>query len=250
MTDQDRSWRQASMAMGWERVCGGMALVFCLALAAGAQAPPEPTRQAAVLDLLGDGFLTGKLAPAAGKPGRPRTTVLWQSPLFDEPLEFAIDGIERIRFAKVTAGAAEADAWRADLRGGDCLVGALESIDADHIVLSGKELGTPPLRIRRGQVERLTRKDSAVRTIVPGGLAGWNVAGKAWQEQAGRLVCETAGSVADRDVGAAKRSCFTLALSWDERPDLELLFAAGDQETARLKGAASRQPSRRSIASR
>ena len=241
MTYQDRSWRQSSMAMGWERVCGGMAIVLCLALTAGAQAPPEPTRQAAVLDLLDDGFLTGKLAPAAGEPGRPRTTVLWQSPLFDEPLEFAIDGIERIRFAKVTAEAGEADAWRADLRGGDCLVGALESIDADHIVLSGKELGTPPLRIRRGALVRLTRKDSAVKTIVPGGLAGWNAAGKAWQEQAGRLVCETPGSVADRDVGAAARSCFTLALSWDERPDLELLFAAGAQEADRLKKGGGKQ---------
>lgn len=223
------------MMMGCGRVGGGMAIVICLALSAGAQTPPEPTRDAAVLDLLDDGFLTGKLVPVAGEPGRPRTTVLWQSPLFDEPLEFAIDGIERIRFANVAAGAAGADAWRADLRGGDCVAGVLESLDADHIVLAGNELGTPSLRIRRGEVVRLTRKDSAVRTIVPGGLAGWNADGKAWREQAGRLVCEKPGSVADRDVGAAKRSCFTLALSWDDRPDLELLFASRPKEMARRK---------------
>jgi hypothetical protein len=115
------------------------------------------------------------------------------------------------------------------------VTGVLESIDDDHIVLAGNELGTPPLRIRRGEVVRLTRTDSAVRTIVPGGLAGWNADGKVWQEQAGRLVCERPGSVADRDVGAAARSCFTLDLSWDERPNLELLFASGPQEIDRLK---------------
>lgn len=235
MTRHDRSRWRPPMAMGWGRVCGAMAIVIGLALTTGAQAPPEPTRAAAVLDLLEDGFLTGKLVPVAGEPGRPRTTVLWQSPLFDAPLEFAVDGIERIRFAKVAAPAAGADAWRADLRGGDCVAGVLESIDADHVVLAGNELDTPPLRLRRGEVVRLTRKGSAVRTIVPGGLTGWNADAKAWQEQAGRLMCEKPGSAADRDVGAAARSCFTLALSWDERPDLELLFAAGPDETARRK---------------
>ena len=241
MKDQDRARRQPALALGWERVCGGMAIVLCLALTAGAQTPPEPTRRAAVLDLLDDGFLTGKLVPVAGEPGRPRTTLLWQSPLFDEPLEFAVDGIERIRFAKVGAGAVGADVWRAELRRGDCVAGGLESIDADHIVLSVNELGPPPLRIRRDEVVRLSRRNSAVRTIVPGGLAGWNAGGKAWQEQAGRLVCEKPGSVADRDVGAAARSCFTLALSWDERPDLELLFAAGAQEIARRKDGGGKQ---------
>lgn len=235
MTDQDRPRRQPSRMMRWGRVGGGMAIVICLALTAGAQTPPEPTRQAAVLDLLDDGFLTGKLVPVAGEPGRPRTTVLWQSPLFDEPLEFAVDGIERIRFAKVAAGAAGAEVWRADLRAGDSLTGVLESIDADHVVLAETELGVPLLRIRRGQVERLTRKDSDAKTIVPGGLEGWNAGGKAWQEQAGRLVCEKPGSAADRDVGAAARSCFTLALSWDERPDLELLFASAPHEMDRRK---------------
>lgn len=235
MTQQNRSRRRPLMAWGWGRACGAMAILLCLAMTAGAQAPPEPTRQAAVLDLLDDGFLTGKLVPVAGEPGRPRTTVLWQSPLFDEPLEFAVDGIERIRFATVGAGAAGADAWRADLRGGDCVAGVLETIDAEHIVLAGNDFGAPPLRIRRGEVVRLTRKESAVKTIVPGGLAGWNADGKVWQEQAGRLVCEKPGSVADRDVGAAARSCFTLALSWDVRPDLELLFASGPNEIARRK---------------
>lgn len=235
MTKQNLSRRRPLMAMGWGRACGAMAILLCLALTTGAEAPPEPTKDAAVLDLLDDGFLTGKLVPVAAEPGRPRTTLLWQSPLFAAPLEFAIDGIDRIRFAKAAAAGAGADAWRADLRGGDCLAGVLESIDADTVVLAENELGTPSLRIRRRDVVRLTRKDSAVKTIVPGSLAGWNVGGNAWQEQAGRLVCERPGSAADRDVGAAARSCFTLALSWDERPDLELLFAAGPNETARRK---------------
>ena len=134
MTQQNRSRRRPLMAWGWGRACGAMAILLSLAVTTWAEAPPEPTTDAAVIDLLDDGFLTGKLVPVPAEPGRPRRTVLWQSPLFAEPLEFAIEGIDRIRFAK--AAGAGADAWRADLRGGDCLTGVLESIDADTVVLA------------------------------------------------------------------------------------------------------------------
>ena len=233
MTDEDRLRRMSRT--GWQCVCGVMTIVAGLSLPVAAQAPLEPTKHSAVLDLPDDGFLIGKLLPAAAEPGRPRTTLLWQSPLFDEPLEFAVEGIERIRFPKVAAVPAGANVWRADLRGGDCVEGVIESIDADHLVLQADGVGAGPLRIRREQVARLTRKGATSKMIVPGGLAGWDAAGGVWQEQGGRLVGAKPGSSVQRNVEAPARVCFTLVLSWDERPDLDLVFAAGSEEMARLK---------------
>ena len=234
----DANWR--TVRTGWRRVSTATMIVAGLFLPAAAQAPPEPTNQAAVLDLPDDGFLVGRLLPAASEPGRPRTTVLWQSPLFDAPLEFAVDGIRRIRFPKVAAAPAGANAWRVDVRRGDCVEGTIESIDADHIVLQADNLGPTPLRIRRDQVVRMSRLGGASKTFVPGGLAGWDLAGP-WQEQGGRLVCVKPGSSIQRDLAAPARACFTLALSWDERPDLELLFAAGPDELARLKAGSAKK---------
>lgn len=233
MTDEDRLRRM--VRAGGRCICGVTMIVAGLCVPAVAQTPLEPTKHSAVLDLPDDGFLIGKLLPAAAEPGRPPTTLLWQSPLFDEPLEFAVEGIERIRFPKVAAVPAGANVWRADLRGGDCVEGVIESIDADHLVLQADGVGAAPLRIRREQLVRLSRTGAASKTIVPGGLAGWAAAGGVWQEQGGRLVGVKPGSSIQRNVEAPARACFTLVLSWDERPDLDLLFAAGSEEMARLK---------------
>jgi len=226
---------------GWRSVWSAATIVASLCLSAAAQKPPEPTNQAAVLDLPDDGFLIGRLLPAAGEPGRPRTTVLWQSPLFDAPLEFALEGIQRIRFPQVATQPAGANVWRVDVRGGDCVEGAIEAIDADHIVLQADKVGPMPLRIRRDRVVRLTRLGGAAKIFVPGGLAGWTAAGP-WQEQGGRLVCVKPGNTLQRDLAAPARACFTLTLSWDERPDLELAFAAGPEDMARLKTGGGKKP--------
>ena len=227
---------------GWRSVWSAATIIAGLCLSAAGQAPPEPTNQAAVLDLPDDGFLVGRLLPAAGEPGRPRTTVLWQSPLFDAPLEFAVEGIKRIRFPRVATQPAGANAWRVDVRGGDCVEGTLASIDAEHIVLQADTVAPTPLRIRRDRVVRLTRLGGASKIFVPGGLAaGWTAAGP-WQEQGGSLVCVKPGSALQRDLAAPSRACFTLTLSWDERPDLELAFAAGPEEMARLKAGGGKKP--------
>ena len=214
---------------------GGLALACGVGLAAAVPAAaPEPTQHSAVLDLPADGFLLGRLVPAPSAPGQPRTTLLWQSPLFAEPLEFTVAGIERIRFAKPRAAAA-APTWRADLRDGDFVAGELAGLDADHLEMLVEGVGNGALRIPRGAVTRLSRAGAATRTIVPGSLDGWDAGRGAWQEQGGRITGDKAGSAAYRDVSAPARACFTLGLSWEERPDLDLLFAAAAGDLARLK---------------
>lgn len=218
---------------------GAMALAI-LAAAAGATPPPEPTRDAAVMELADEGFLRGGLVAAAAVPGGHRETLLWQSPLFDGPLEFAVDGFARIRFAAGQTVQPANDAWHAELSGSELVQGTLEAIDADHVVMR-VAAAAEPLRIRRSAVTRLSRAAAAKARIVPGSLVGWDAGEGAWREVGGRLVCERAGGVCFRDVACPARACFDIVLSWDERPDLEMLFAAGPEAAAVLKGAAPKR---------
>lgn len=227
------------MLTGWSRTChAAFVVVAALSRPPAPAVASEPTSHSAVLDLPCDGFLPGKLMPFPAAAGRPRTTLLWQSPLFEVPLEFAVDGIERIRFSKRRSGPPAVPAWRADLRGGDYVAGDIDSIDADHISMRIDGIGKGPLRIPRNAVERLSREGSAAKTIVPGGIDGWVTARGSWQEHGGRLACDKPGSTAYHDVAAPARAAFTLVLSWSERPDLDLLFAADKGDLSQLAVAA------------
>lgn len=226
------------------RFGGLLASIAWSAIAAGAEAPaagadrppPGSGRGGAVLDLAADGFLVGGLVPAPVAAAAPRATLQWQSPLFAEPIEFDVDQIERIRFPRGDGPGPPATHWRVGLRDGSFATGALEAIDADHVVLAVPGVGDGTLRIRCGAIERITRDSSAGKVIVPGGLDGWNVTRGGWQAQAGRLVGDKGGAEAFRDVAAAPRACFDLVLSWDEPPQLEAFFAS---DGTRSKVAAS-----------
>lgn len=226
--------------------CGLLASLTCCAAAVGQapaaaeRLPPAPARAAAVLDLSADGYLVGGLVPAPAAADGPRATLLWRSPLFAEPIEFAIDGIERIRFPRVEAPPPAATDWRVGLHGGGFATGSLEAIDADQVVLAVPGVAAGRLRIRRGAIERMSRDSAAGKVFVPGGLAGWDAGRGVWQERAGGLVCEQANAAAFRDAAAAPRACFDLVLTWDERPELEAFFAAA---TTRPQAAAKNQKS-------
>lgn len=190
---------------------------------------PEPTPALSVLDLPEDCFLQGQLMPMPAGNG-PLTTLRWRSSLFADPLEFRFNEVERVRFHAPPSGPLAADVWRVDLRGGDFAVGMLESIDAEHVVLQAVGAGQGPLRIRRTEVERIARATGATgatKVFVPGLLAGWNCSRGGVREQAGRIVCEQAGTVAYRDLAAPLRACFEIVVAWDSRPDFELFFASG-----------------------
>jgi hypothetical protein len=214
------------------RFGGLLAAIAWSASAAVAEAPGA----GAVLDLAADGFLVGGLVPAPVAAAAPRATLQWRSPLFAEPIEFDVDEIERIRFPRLDVPTPPATHWRVGLRDGSFAIGALEAIDADHVVLAVPGVGDGTLRIRRGAIERISRDSSAGKVIVPGGLDGWDVTRGGWQEQAGRLACDKGGAEAFRDVAAAPRACFDLVLSWDEPPQVEAFFASAG---ARSKLAAS-----------
>ncbi|MFN9369349.1 MAG: hypothetical protein ACK6CT_11400 [Planctomycetia bacterium] len=198
--------------------------------------PPEATA-AAVLDLHGNGFSVGSLldAPAAGDG--PRTTLLWKSELFATPLELAIPEIVRVRFPRRKEVLDRAGAWRFELQGGDVILGTLEGIDAERFTVNPLDIGTGPLQIRRVSVERMRRLEGGVRTIVPGGLEGWDAARGVWQEQKGMLATDQPNAVAYRDVGAPAKACYDVVLTWTVRPEFDLFVAADAEFAADLKQA-------------
>lgn len=208
--------------------------------AAGAPLPPPPeVGDAPVLDLQADGFSVGSLLDAPAGGDGPRTTLLWKSDLCATPLELSIPEIVRIRFPRREAPAVPPSSWRFELGGGDAILGALEGIEGEWFTVSPLDVGaTGPLRIRRGAVARMRRLQGGVRTIVPGGLEGWDAVRGVWQEQAGTLSSDRPNAVAYRDVGAPAKACYDLVLSWTARPDFDLHVATDAAEFARLKAPA------------
>ncbi|MFM8292475.1 MAG: hypothetical protein ACKOC4_12360, partial [Planctomycetia bacterium] len=202
----------------------------------GAEDAVTPAGTAAVVDLPDGGFLRGSLLPTPAAAARPVTTCVWRSPLFSAPIEFDLDRIERLRFAREEAPEPPATAWRVTLRDGGFLTGELEAVDAEHVVVAAPGVADGVLRIRRAAIERIGRDSAAGKTIVPGGLAGWTLGSRAWREQAGRLLGDQPGAEAWRDVAAAARSCFDLVLSWDERPEIVVSFATDGRDSKEAAG--------------
>lgn len=202
-----------------------LAVVWTASMAAAA--PP-----AAVLDLPGGGFLAGRLAerPAAAEPF---TTLPWQSPLFEEPVEFRIDAIGRVRFPR--AGSVPAAAgWRCDFDGGDFLLGEIAGLDAEHLTFRPADVGVQEVRIRRAAVARLTRLDAGTIVVVPGGIEAWRTA-PGWSGDGGRVATRARGASAYRPIAAPRRACYDITLSWESQPEFEL-FVAAEERAGRSGG--------------
>lgn len=209
--------------------------------ATAAPLPPAPEATTApVLDLHGDGFSVGSLLDAAPAAGGPLTALRWKSPLFATPLELPIPEVVRIRFPRRgEAAAAAPGSWRFELRGGDVILGTIEQVDGERFLVRSHGIGAAgPLSIRRDFLERMTRLEAATRTIVPGGLDGWDAVRGAWQERGGALSCDRPIAAAFRDVAAPARACYDVALSWTTRPDFDLYVATDAEQFAWLKAPA------------
>lgn len=202
-----------------------IALVWTATVAAAA--PP-----AAVLDLPGGGFLAGRLAERAAA-AEPLATLPWESPLFEEPVEFRIDAIGRVRFpgaGSVPAGAG----WRCDFDGGDFLLGEIGGLDAEHLTFLPADVGVQEVRIRRAAVARLTRLDAGTIVVVPGGIEAWRTT-PGWSGDGGRLATRGRGAFAYRPIDAPRRACYDITLSWESQPEFEL-FVAAEERAGRSSG--------------
>jgi hypothetical protein len=212
-------------------MCGSRLAPLWLALAVVGIAAPcfAPAAEPAVLDLPGGGTLPGTLLPAAAAADGPRSTLVWQSPLFAAPFEFHLDEISGVRFVAAPQPAVAAP-FRCQLRGGDVIDGALESIDATRVVMvpGGK---AEPVVIERGIVQSISRRGAGVvgTYVGPAGLAGWQQTPDAsWTEEAGRIAATRRGSAVSRDVGAPSRARYDIVVSWRRAPEFRIAVAAAD----------------------
>jgi len=223
-------WSFVSLAVGW---------LAALPLVVADPGPAPEATSGPVLDLQANGFSVGGLLDAPAIGDGPRSTLLWKSDLFATPLELSIPEIIRIRFPRRDAAAVPPGSWRFECRGGDVILGTLEGIDGDRITVGSPDVcAAEPLRIRRGALERMRRIQGGVRTIIPGGLEGWDAVRGVWQEQAGTLSSDRPNAMAFCDVGAPAKVCYDLVLSWTVRPDFDLHVATDAAEFARLKAPA------------
>jgi hypothetical protein len=186
-----------------------------------------------VLELPGGRLLAGRLVPMEGD-GSARGTLHWLSPLFGGPLEFHLDEIVAVRFARPRDAAAP-PASVVQLRGGDAIEGELESLDADAIEIRPRAGWHPAvLRIERSAVEGLSRAGADVpgAFVGPGSLDAWQVKPEgAWRAERGCLRASRA-STATRMVSAPTRAWYEFDLSWRVRPELRIAVAASEDAAA------------------
>lgn len=177
------------------------------------------------------GFLGGSLldSPAAGPDGRP--SVRWQSPIFARPLEFPVEAVSGITFGDAAAAAPGGDEprWRIELVGGDTIVGRLERIDDERVVVRAVGADAPPtIAVRRSAV-RLIGSQGASGTLLWNGLLdGWTLSAPGDWEKAGQGVANTVpGATMVRPIGAAGRQRVDLSLSWSALPALRITVRPG-----------------------
>ena len=197
------------------------------------------TAALAVLDLGQGGTLPGTLLEVPALADGPRKTLLWQSPAFAGPFEFAINSLFGIRFPRPAGESAppRVGEWWIELADGDQFAGRVESIDERQVVIS---IGTAedPTRIvvGRADVKSLFPRALAVGSSWGGGLIGLNIAPEgAWQESAAGLVSTVWGATLSRSVAAGPRWRTDLTLSWSQPPRLQISLGNGDGGNYRLE---------------
>lgn len=195
----------------------------------------EPARPAphGVLDCADAGFLPGQLLPLTATADEPCRTVRWSSPLFLAPFDFSLDQIAGVRFAPQEPPPVPEGVLSFGLRGGDAMSGRITAVDAEAITVVPIGHGSDqPVRIARGEIVRISRRDAAGGSFIgPGGLVGWEQSPAAsWQEEAGRILSTMRGASVVRNVSAPARARYDMVLSWDRRPEFRL--AVGAAETA------------------
>ena len=190
----------------------------------------DGTTALAVLDLPRHGSLTGRWLDLPAEAAVGRTTLLWQSPAFAGPFEFALDSIIGIRFPQPAEGSElqAAGDWRIELVSGDQFVGGIESIDERQVVVTMGSLASPSrLVVRRDAVQGIFRGAPVAIAAGPGGSAGSLTGGLA-----GTRATLVAGESLFRDLKTGLRSRYDIALSWQERPTIRIALGCDGADDA------------------
>ncbi len=208
--------------------------VLCLAVSASiaAEAPSgRPTLP--VVHLLNEGYVPGELRDSGPfQDAKAGASLRWQSPLFANPFEFSLAGVNAVHFPPPAKPIRAIGDYCFELEHGDVLFGALAGLTENELDIDAARIGR--LHIQRKSLQRFFRwRDSAdVIYLGPQGLVGWNAApAGVWREEFGQLTTNQEGSLRG-DFGLPDRAAIEFEISWKKKPDFVLaLGTAGDAKT-------------------
>ena len=189
--------------------------------------------RAGTLYLVNGDFIPGEPA-SPEKPGE----LLWDSPLFEQPIGFRLEGVQAIRFAgddirPVTEG-------RVTLVDGRELAGRVVGVSEAAIAFDSVRHGR--LRIRRSHVRRVENlsADSSLLVEAATGLEGWKTIGRGhrlrdWTFRRGRAATRRRGASILSSVTGDRFTRVELTLSTTEEQLGFQLTLGADDDPAKLR---------------
>jgi thiol-disulfide isomerase/thioredoxin len=181
-----------------------------------------------VIHLVNNGFLPGQLLNSE-RPGMLR----WQSRLFTKPFVFPLSAVATAQFPLVLPRPKPAGEYCVELSGGDVLYGDILQLSESTLNLQAANVGT--IHVKRADVHRIYRwKETALIYLGPNGLNDWtqSIDGKAsediWTSEGGWPQTNTANASLFGDFGLPARTAIEFELSWNDRPDFELVLGQQD----------------------
>ncbi len=238
--------------------------VWLLAGTVRGEDSPKAPPSGPVLNLFDGGIVPGSLADS-DRSG----TVRWKSDLFASPFDFAVEGVQSIRFPSPEKPPRPTGAFGFELTGGDILFGSIVGLDDKVAELEVAKLGR--LSVDRSRVRRIFRWRDGADLVYngPTGLTGWRdipivkrrvtqpgqqgrigiaFAGAApqppaektpkpavptgpnWSDDGGQLHTSKEGAAIQGDVGLPARASLEIELSWKQKPDFVLAIGVSDDE--------------------
>lgn len=203
-------------------------LLSCMTLCLSGEALERSPAPSVKLYLQNNDLLVGEVRDSE-KPG----VISFQSPLFTNPFEFPVGGIQKLEFSENKTQDPQDRDYSFELSGGDVLFGKLLSLGPEEMEIDASGFGR--LHLQTSRLRRIARgvlgpDGTRVPELVylgPNGLDKWeqlNDLAKASEEN-GVIVLDKPGASVSADVGLPLKAIIECELAWKAKS--EFLFAFG-----------------------
>jgi len=216
--------RILSSARRLPRLRVGLVFLVFGAVTSVARAADEPSF--AVLHLASGGVVPGELMSS----DVPRT-FRFQSPLFQQPFDFSLDGVSAINYRVPAMPPSPQGEYCLELVAGDVVFGDLQSLDAEAAELDTAQAGR--VRLRREHIQRLYRWKGGPDLIYvgPNGLVGWKESSpQQFREEGGHLVTDKPGASIRGNFDIPAQAVVEFEVSWKTKPDFVFALGVDDND--------------------